>query len=180
MFALTTLLFLTVLLLLILNNTSPEKNKTAAGKLAASKRKRISGIIFRRVIPACLVTVISLGGIYYGAKSSIHSDNQVIVYNFGEYLDPEAIEMFEKDTGISVVYEEYESNEIMYPKVSAGAVAYDVVCPSDYMIQRMIQEGLLEELNYDDIPNISNLDETYLAQAEGFDPGNKYCVPYCW
>ena len=87
---------------------------------------------------------------------------------------------FEEETGIKVVYEEFETNEIMYPKVSAGAVAYDVVCPSDYMVQRMIQEGLLEELNYDNIPNISNLDETYLAQAEGFDPGNKYCVPYCW
>ena len=115
-----------------------------------------------------------------GGSDSASSDNQVVVYNRGEYIDPDVLDEFEEETGIKVVYEEFETNEIMYPKVSAGAVAYDVVCPSDYMIQRMIQEGLLEELNYDDIPNISNLDETYLAQAEGFDPGNKYCVPYCW
>ena len=180
MYALSTLLFLTVLLLLILINTSPEKNKTAAGKLAASKRKRISGIIFRRVIPACLVTVISLGGIYYGAKSSIHSDNQVIVYNFGEYLDPEAIEMFEKDTGISVVYEEYESNEIMYPKIQSGAISYDVVCPSDYMVQRMIENDMLAELDYDKIPNIKYIDQEYLDHASEFDPGNRYSVPHLW
>lgn len=66
-------------------------------------------------------------------------DNQLIVYNWGEYLDPNVIPMFEKETGIQVVYEEYETNEIMYPKVQSGAIAYDVVCPSDYMIQRMIE-----------------------------------------
>ena len=68
----------------------------------------------------------------------------------------------------------------MYQIINIGEVNYDVVCPSDYMINRMINEGLLAELNYDNIPNIKNIDPTYLKSAEEFDPGNKYAVPYCW
>lgn len=105
---------------------------------------------------------------------------EVVVYNWGEYLDPEVIDMFEEETGIKVVYEEFETNEIMFPKVSAGAISYDVVCPSDYMIQRMIENDLLQEINFDNIPNIENIDEQYMSWSEEFDPGNKYSVPYCW
>ena len=115
-----------------------------------------------------------------GKGSDNASKEQVIVYNWGEYIDPDVLDQFEEETGIEVVYEEFETNEIMYPKVSSGAIAYDVICPSDYMIQRMIDEDMLYELNYDNIPNISNMDETYLKQAEEFDPGNRYSVPYCW
>ena len=105
--------------------------------------------------------------------------NQVIVYNWGEYLDPEAITMFEKETGIEVVYEEYETNEIMYPKIQSGAIAYDVVCPSDYMIQRMIENDLLAEIDFDNIPNIKNIGDTYMEQSRQFDPENKYsCLLY--
>ena len=68
----------------------------------------------------------------------------------------------------------------MYPKVQSGAVRYDVICPSDYMIQKMIENDLLAELNYDNIPNIKYIDPAYLKSAEEFDPGNKYSVPYCW
>ena len=105
---------------------------------------------------------------------------KVVVYNWGEYIDPEVLEMFEEETGIKVVYEEFETNEIMYPKVSAGGVSYDVVCPSDYMIDKMIQNDLLAEINWDNIPNISNIGDTYMKWAGEFDPGNKYAVPYCW
>lgn len=114
------------------------------------------------------------------SQTSTKGSGQVVVYNWGEYLDPEVIDMFEEETGIEVVYEEFETNEIMYPKVAAGAIAYDVVCPSDYMIQRMIQEDLLQEINFDNVPNIENIDEQYLSWSEEFDPGNKYSVPYCW
>jgi spermidine/putrescine transport system substrate-binding protein len=109
-----------------------------------------------------------------------NNKEKVYVYNWGEYMDPEVRVMFEKETGIEVVYDEFEQNEEMFPKVEAGAVRYDVVCPSDYMIQKMIDEGLLAELNYDNIPNIKNIDPVYLKSAEEFDPGNKYSVPYCW
>lgn len=107
-------------------------------------------------------------------------NGKVYVYNWGEYIDTRVIEAFEKETGIEVIYNEFVENEDMYPIVASGAVNYDVVCPSDYMIEKMIEEDMLLELNYDNIPNISNISSEYLKAAEGFDPGNKYCVPYCW
>lgn len=108
------------------------------------------------------------------------SSEQVVVYNWGEYIDPDVLESFEEETGIKVVYDEFETNEIMYPKVESGASAYDVICPSDYMIEKMIANDLLQEINFDNIPNIKNIDPQYLEESRQFDPDNKYSVPYCW
>lgn len=115
-----------------------------------------------------------------GASSSESGNGQVIVYNWGEYIDPDTIAQFEEETGIKVVYDEFETNEIMYPKVEAGASEYDVVCPSDYMIQKMIENDLLQEINWDHIPNAKNINAQYYEQSTQFDPGNKYSIPYCW
>lgn len=82
---------------------------------------------------------------------------------------PDVLDIFEEETGIQVVYEEYETNEIMYPKVQSGAISYDVVCPSDYMIQRMIENDLLDEINWDNVPNIKNIGQTYMDQSKAFD-----------
>ena len=71
-------------------------------------------------------------------KSSTGTNGEVVVYNWGEYIDPDTLDQFEEETGIHVVYDEFETNEIMYPKVESGTSNYDVVCPSDYMIQKMI------------------------------------------
>ena len=109
-----------------------------------------------------------------------YANGEVVVYNWGEYINEDVIEMFEEEYDIKVVYDTFTENEDMYPLISIGEVNYDVVCPSDYMINRMIQEDLLAELNYDNIPNIKNIDPAYLKSAEEFDPGNKYSVPYCW
>ena len=108
------------------------------------------------------------------------NSEKVVVYNWGEYLDPEVLTLFEQETGIDVVYEEFETNEILYPKISSGAIAYDVICPSDYMIQRMIENNLLAEINFDNIPNVKNIGKDYMEQSRQFDPENKYSVPYCW
>lgn len=180
MYALSTLLFVSVLFLLILINTAPNKRAKAAKEALTIKKPPIGRIIIRRVIPAALILVIVGGGFFYNSKVHLGGDNQVIVYNWGEYIDPEVLTKFEEETGINVVYEEFETNEIMYPKVQSGAIAYDVVCPSDYMIQRMIENNLLAELNYDNIPNISNIGQTYMDQSKQFDAENKYSVPYCW
>ena len=117
-----------------------------------------------------------------GCTSSDRGVNgQVIVYNWGEYIDPETIRMFEEESGIRVIYDEFETNESMYPKVESGAVAYDIACPSDYMISRMIENGMLAEIDYDKIPNArDNIGAQYYEQARGFDPDNKYAIPYCW
>ncbi len=182
MYALSTLLFVTVLFLLVIVNTSPQDadNKQKIHRKVSGRFSRIAGVTFRRVIPAMLVLVIIGGGFFYGSKGRTSAGEQVVVYNWGEYIDPEVLDMFEEETGINVVYEEFETNESMFPKVQAGAVSYDVVCPSDYMIQRMIENSLLAELNFDNIPNIKNIGEQYLNQSKSFDPENKYSVPYCW
>lgn len=102
------------------------------------------------------------------------------VYNWGEYIDPETIKMFEEETGLKVNLDTFETNEDMYPKIQTGAVKYDVICPSDYMIQRMIEEDLLYELNFNNIPNIKNIGDIYMESSKEFDSQNKYSVPYCF
>ena len=68
----------------------------------------------------------------------------------------------------------------MYPIIEAGAINYDVVCPSDYMIQKMRENDLLAEINFDNVPNIDQINPAYMEMATSFDPENKYSVPYCW
>ena len=180
-YALSTIMFVTVLVLLILINYPPEENEeTKTRKKRLKHPSKIKKILLRRVIPVAICAVFLFGGFYYAQESSLVNSKKVVVYNWGEYLDPEILTMFEEETGIDVVYEEFETNEILYPKISSGAIAYDVICPSDYMIQRMIKNDLLAEINFDNIPNIKNIGKEYMDQSRQFDPENKYSVPYCW
>lgn len=172
MYALSTLLFVTVFVLLLLINREPSEKKVVKS-VRFEKVKRVVSVTM------CLLIVVG-GSAYYIYTGNIKSDNELYVYNWGEYIDPEVIKMFEKETGIKVHYEEFETNEEMYTIVATGAREYDVICPSDYMVQKMMQNDLLAELDYDNIPNIDNIGSQYLKSAEGFDPGNRYCVPYCW
>lgn len=178
-YALSTIMFVTVLVLLILINYSPEE-KEETRKKRVKKPSKVKKVLFRRVIPAVICAVFVFGGFYYAQESNMMNSEKVVVYNWGEYLDPEVLTMFEEETGIDVVYEEFETNEILYPKISSGAIAYDVICPSDYMIQRMIENDLLAEINFDNIPNVKNIGKDYMEQSRQFDPENKYSVPYCW
>ena len=114
------------------------------------------------------------------ASAAPGSAGEVYVYNWGEYIDEEVIDMFEEETGIHVVYDMFETNEEMYPIIEAGARNYDAVCPSDYMIQKMITNDLLAELNFDNIPNYKEIDPEYIERSREFDPENKYSVPYTW
>lgn len=128
-----------------------------------------------------LLLTVSLFAMTIAACSEPANENGVVyVYNWGEYIDPTVLDMFEEETGIKVIYDEYETNEIMYPKVEAGGATYDVVCPSDYTIQKMIENDMLAEINFDNMPNVKNIGEQYFVQSQEFDPENKYSVPYCW
>ena len=106
------------------------------------------------------------------------------VYNNGLYISDgsddsvNVVSAFEDLTGIKVNYTTYDSNESLYAKLKSGGVSYDVIFPSDYMVGKMINEGMLAELDMDNIPNIAGVGETYLDRS--FDPGNKYSVPYMW
>lgn len=115
-----------------------------------------------------------------GSKEAEYPNGEVVVYNWGEYIDPDVIDSFEEETGIHVIYDEFETNEIMYPKIEEATSNYDVICPSDYMIEKMISNDLLAEINFDNIPNAENIGDQYWETSKGFDPENKYSVPYCW
>ena len=129
------------------------------------------------LICSCIV-LTSCGG---EGDASGEGGNTLYVYNWGEYIDPETIEMFEEETGYKVVYDLFETNEIMYPKVAAAPWQYDVICPSDYMISKMCENDLLAEIDIDDLPNArANIGSEYWEMSRHFDPENKYSVPYVW
>ena len=136
-------------------------------------------ILKKLVITLLLAAIVTSQLTACGSKSS-GDDKTVYVLNWGEYIDPDVLTSFESETGIKVVYEEFETNEDMYPKVESGAVQYDCICPSDYMIQKMIQNNLLSEIDFNNIPNYKNIGEQYIKKSQAFDPENKYSVPYCW
>ena len=135
-------------------------------------RKIILSVLAVLVIAAIVATGSVISG---GTGSSAGSIN---VYNWGEYIDQSVLADFEKQTGIKVNYTTYASNEEMYSKIVSGAASYDVVIPSEYMISKMIEEDLIAELDFNNIPNYRYIGEKYRGLA--FDPEEKYSVPYTW
>ncbi len=110
--------------------------------------------------------------------SAFAAGESINVYNWGEYIDQDVLDMFYDETGIKVNYTTYDSNETMYSKIVSGAASYDVVVPSDYMISKMAQEGLLAELDFNNIPNYKYIGDEYKGLE--YDPDEKYSVSYTW
>ncbi|MBR3298409.1 MAG: spermidine/putrescine ABC transporter substrate-binding protein [Clostridia bacterium] len=107
-------------------------------------------------------------------------DKTLYLLNWGDYLDPQVKDEFRKKTGITVKETPVTSNEEMIIKLDTDDCPYDLCIPSDYAVERLIAKGRLAEINFDNIPNISNIDPEFLKLSEVFDPGNKYSVPYTW
>ena len=134
------------------------------------------------VVLSVLLAVSCLAGLS-GCGSS--KKTTLYVYNWGQYISEgddgslDVIAAFEEAyPNIRVQYSTYDSNEIMYSKLANGGITVDVIIPSDYMIGRMVQEGMLEELNFDNIPNYQYIDDSF--KSTSYDPENKYSVPYTW
>lgn len=104
----------------------------------------------------------------------------ITVFNYGDYIDQNLLDQFTEETGIEVKYEEALTPEEMYTKYKAGAIDYDLLCSTDYMIQKLIEEGEFQELDMSLLTNKENIGERYWEFSEAFDPGNKYTVPYFW
>lgn len=102
----------------------------------------------------------------------------VNICSWGEYIDEDLIYQFEDETGITVNYQTSESNEALYGLLSAGSAKFDVIVPSDYMISQLIEEEMLAEINYDNVPNYALIGDEFKNQP--YDPENKYTVPYTW
>lgn len=106
------------------------------------------------------------------------SENTLSVANYGKYIDEDVLKQFEKETGIKVKYDECQTPEALYTKYKGGSIDYDLMCTSEYMIQKLMNEGEVLEINFDNVPGIENLDPKYLEFSKAFDPENKYTMPY--
>lgn len=125
-----------------------------------------------------LVSTLLIMGTLSLVGCSSKPKEQVLVYNWGDYIDEEVNRMFEEETGIKVVYSQYATNEEMYAKLSTGTAQYDIAIPSDYMIEKMINEDRLEPIDRNLLPNYANIDERFRNLP--FDPDSQYSVPYMW
>ena len=133
-----------------------------------------------------MVLIIALvWGLGYGINSARNDTITLNVYNWGQYIadgsddSMEIVAEFEKRyPNIKVNYSTYDSNEIMYSKLANGGITVDLIIPSDYMIARLIEEDMLLEIDYDNIPNYQYIDENFKNTA--YDPENKFSVPYTW
>lgn len=112
------------------------------------------------------------------STSTPASGREVNVCSWGEYIETDLIDQFEEETGIKVNYTTTESNETLYSLLKTGGSSYDVIVPSDYMVSRLIDEGMLEELDFSNIPNFDQIGDDY--KYLDYDPENLYSVPYTW
>ena len=115
----------------------------------------------------------------YGCSSSKTKDS-LTIYSAGDYINPEVLDLFKKETGIDVIYEEYDTNEVMYTKISSPNSTYDIICTSDYMLEKLISEDRLDKLNYNNISNSKYISKPIHDLSRGFDSNTEYTVPYCY
>lgn len=128
------------------------------------------------IIMVCVVAAAFFTGCGGGEKKA--AKKELKVYNWGDYIDPETIKIFEKETGIHVIYDTFATNEDMYVKVKAGGSDYDLAIPSDYMIERLIKNKLVEKIDMSKIPNYKLIDKR--QKGLPFDPKEEYSVPCFW
>ena len=185
--AISTLLFIAVIILLAVTNireaqqekqTSQRRTLPSTTEAARRYAKRRSGgsKVAMKVLAfaACLVLVV---GTVFAVRGTA-GQRVVNVCSWGEYIDESLITQFEEETGITVNYQTVESNEALYSLLKSGAGDYDVICPSDYMISQLIEEDMLEKLDYSKLPNFSLIDDRFKYLP--YDPANEYTVPYAW
>ena len=165
--ALSTIVIVVIVLVLLFANLIMPKLQASTVKKMDPKKRRIVAVI----TAAAVVLVL-------GKWTIVSQGNHVLrVYNAGEYMDLSLLDKFEKQYNCTVVYETFESNEMMYTKLASGET-YDVLVPSDYMIERLIKEEYLQALDWKKIPNSKNLLPE--VQNKDYDPGNRYSCPYFW
>ncbi|NFG25652.1 spermidine/putrescine ABC transporter substrate-binding protein [Clostridium botulinum] len=132
-----------------------------------------------KLFGALALTSLLTLGIFSGcADKNVGQNGTVYFYNCGDYIDEDLLSKFQDETGIKVEYSTYDTNEIMYQKLKSSPGSYDLVIPSDYMIEKMAKENMIEELDFNNIPNYKYIDDSYKNLS--YDSNNKYSVPYMW
>lgn len=124
-----------------------------------------------------IVVLLALKFILIGS-GQISDSKTLYLYNWGDYIAPKLISKFEKETGYKVVMETYDSNEAMITKIKQKSTNFDICIPSEYAVEMMRDQGLLEKLDHKKIEGLANIDERFLNLA--YDPGNEYSIPYLW
>ena len=182
-YAMFTLLFgMIFVLMLTMNLLQLRSDKTKSVRRAKAESRSVRRL--KRIAALACILVLVFGLVFF-VFSTRQETVTLNVYNWGQYIadgsdgSMEIIKAFEeKYPNIKVNYSTYDSNEIMYSKLSNGGITVDVIIPSDYLIARLIQEDMLLPLNFDNIPNYQYIDESFRNTA--YDPENKYSVPYTW
>lgn len=113
-------------------------------------------------------------------EEEVLTGHELVVFNYGDYIDRDLLRQFEAETGIKVKYEEYVTPEDMYTKYQSGSIKYDLIITSEYMVEKMIESGEVLEIDMSRMENIGNIDQTYWDFCQAFDKENKYAVPYFW
>lgn len=172
--AISTLVVVIITIVLLIINIAPVLAAKRETKAEISGRKKLVPLAVGAVALIGILIFCNLGG---SGLSRKYEGQTLHIYNWGEYTGENIISDFEEETGCTVVMENFDSNEQMYIKVANGE-SYDILVPSDYMIQRLIDEGYLQKLDYSRLDCMDNLCESVLNLP--YDPGNEYSVPYFW
>lgn len=172
--AISTLVVVIITIVLLIINIAPVLAAKRETKAEISGRKKLVPLAVGAVALIGILIFCNLGG---SGLSRKYEGQTLHIYNWGEYTGENIISDFEEETGCTVVMENFDSNEQLYIKVANGE-SYDILVPSDYMIQRLIDEGYLQKLDYSRLDCMDNLCESVLNLP--YDPGNEYSVPYFW
>ncbi|WEX78081.1 polyamine ABC transporter substrate-binding protein [Sinorhizobium numidicum] len=128
-----------------------------------------------------LIVATLAAAVLAGSATLAYAQERVVnVYNWSDYIDSSILEDFTKETGIKVVYDVFDSNEILETKLLAGSSGYDVVVPTAYFLQRQIAAGVFQKLDKSKLPNLSNMWDVIMERTAQYDPGNEYAVDYMW
>lgn len=174
--ALSTLLIVAVVIILIVVNVIPQISKRRRGMEVEMEN---TGKLKLKNAGMALVAIALVGvAIFMVSKFTAISNKPVLrVFNSGEYVDADLLSRFEKEYNCKIVYETFDTNESMYTKLESGA-EYDILIPSDYMIEKLIEENYLQEIDWNKIKNKNAIIPELLGKE--FDPESKYGVPYYW
>ncbi|MDA3732160.1 extracellular solute-binding protein [Niameybacter massiliensis] len=178
--AISTIMFATIIIILIASNvfSSKKQKKVKEGQeVEVRETRQPSRFRTTKIIAAVLVAGIAV--MLYVGGTGVSKQQQVVnVFNWGDYIDPDVNKEFEEETGIKVIYSEFATNEEMYQRLEPGNVSYDVAVPSDYMIEKMLNNDMLEKIDTSQLENYSKIDDRFKDLP--YDPTNEYSLPYMW
>ena len=147
---------------------------------AREKSPRVTETKMRRLVTNLVLALAVTFATALVVASARAQDRVVNIYNWSDYIDPKVLEDFTKETGIKVVYDVFDSNDVLETKLLAGKTGYDVVVPSQTYMQRLIAAGVFQKLDKSKLPNLKNVWPEIAARLATYDPGNEYGVNYMW